>query len=88
LLDRLRNILADIGSIGLPIWWWDLGIHQNDIFLQMIITVVTMIFLHHCGDIVRGVVDPCSICQGIFSLTIPRIDSVYGLVGFNINEIP
>jgi hypothetical protein len=37
---------------------------------------------------VRGVVEPCSIWRGRFSLTIPRIESIRGLVGFDITEMP
>jgi hypothetical protein len=79
LLDRFTEISAGIGSDGLPIWWWDPGIHRSDRLLQMmrvIDKVVTVIGLCHCGDVVRGVVEPCSIWRGRFSLTIPRIESI------------
>jgi hypothetical protein len=49
---------------GLPTWWWDPGIHQSDKLLQMmrmIVNVVSMIGLFHCGGVVRGVVELCSI---------------------------
>jgi hypothetical protein len=60
-------------------------------FLQMmrvINKVVTVIGLRHYGDVVRGVAEPCSIWRGIFSLTIPRIESIHGLVGFDVTEMP
>jgi hypothetical protein len=53
-------ILVGIGSGGLPIWWWDPDIHQSDRLLQMmrmIDKVVSVIGLHHCGDVVRGFVE-------------------------------
>ena len=50
--------------------------------------VEAMIGLHCCGDVVGGVVEFFSIWRGRFSLTIPRINSVCGLVGFHITEIP
>jgi hypothetical protein len=79
LLDRFTEISAGIGSGGLPIWWWDPGIHQSDRLLQMmrmIDRVMSVIGLCHCGDVVRGVVELCSIWRGRFSLTIPRIESI------------
>jgi hypothetical protein len=35
LLDRFTEISTGIGSGGLPIWWWDPGIHRSDRLLQM-----------------------------------------------------
>jgi hypothetical protein len=59
LLDRFTDILAGIGSGRLPICW-DLGILQSDRPLQMmrmIDRIVSVIGPHHCGDVVRGVVE-------------------------------
>ena len=50
------EISASIGSDGLPIWWWDLGIHRSDRLLQMmrmIDKVMSVIGLRLCEDIVR-----------------------------------
>lgn len=55
--------------------------------MRVIDRVVLVIGLRHCGDIVRGVVEPCSIWRGRFSLTIPRIDSIRELVGFNVAKM-
>jgi hypothetical protein len=91
LLDRFTGISAGIGSDGLPIWWWDPGIHQSDRLLQtMMMTdrAEAVIDLHHCGDVVRGVVEFFSIWRGRFSLTIPRIEYRHGLVGFDFTEMP
>jgi hypothetical protein len=41
-----------------------------------------VIGLHHCGDVVR-VVELCSIWQGRFSLTMPKIESICGLANFD-----
>jgi hypothetical protein len=60
LLDWFTEISAGIGSGGLPIWWWDPGIHRSDRLLQMmglIDRVMSVIGLCHCGDVVRGVVE-------------------------------
>jgi hypothetical protein len=45
--------LAGIGSGGLPIWWWDLGIHLSDrlILMMMIdraVTVIGLLYLLGC----------------------------------------
>jgi hypothetical protein len=63
----------------------------SDRLLQMMRVmdrVVSVIGLHHFGDVVRGVVEPFSVWRGRFSLTIPRIESIYGLVGFDIINMP
>jgi len=90
LLDPFTEILAGLGSDGLPVWWWDPGIHRSDRLLQMmrvIDRVVLVIGLRHCGDVVRGDVEPCSIWRGRFSLTIQ--DRVYLRIGgFDITEMP
>jgi hypothetical protein len=54
----------------------------------MIDRVMSVIGLHHCGDVVRGVVEPCSIWLGKFYIMIPRINFIYGLVGFDITKMP
>jgi hypothetical protein len=56
--------------------------------MRMIDRVVSVIGLCHCGDVVRGFFELCSIWRGRFSLTIPRIESIYGLVGFDFTEMP
>jgi hypothetical protein len=84
LLDQFtEGSTTVIGSGGLPIWWWDPDIHWSDRLLQMmrmIDRVVSVIGLRHCGGVVRGVVDICSICRGRFFLTIPRIESTHGSI--------
>jgi hypothetical protein len=47
-----------------------------------------VIGLRHCGDVVRGVVEICSIWRGRFSLMIPRIESIHGLEDFDFTEMP
>jgi hypothetical protein len=64
LLDQFTKISVGIGSGGHPIWRWNPSIHQSDRLPQMmwlIKRVVSVICLHHCGDVVRGVVEVCSI---------------------------
>jgi hypothetical protein len=46
--------------------------------MRMIDRVMSVIGLCHCGGVVRGVVEICSICRGRFFLTIPRIESIRG----------
>jgi hypothetical protein len=56
--------------------------------MRVIDRVVLVIGLCHCGDVVRGVVEPCSIWRGRVSLTISRIESIRRLVGFNVAKMP
>jgi hypothetical protein len=56
--------------------------------MRMINRVVLVIGLHHYGDVVRGVIEICSIWRGRFSLTIPKIESIRGMTGFDFIEIP
>jgi hypothetical protein len=56
--------------------------------MRVINRVMSVIGMHHFGDVVRGVVEPCSIWKDRFSLTIPRIESICGLVGFDITKMP
>jgi hypothetical protein len=45
------EISVGIGSDGLPIWWWDPGIHRSDRLLQMmrvidrVVTVIGLIIV-------------------------------------------
>jgi len=52
MLDWFIEISIGIRSDGLPIWWWDLGIHRSDRVLHM--RMVTNIF-----EVVIGWVDSC-----------------------------
>ena len=64
LLEWSIEVSTGIGSGGIPIWGWDTGIHRSDRLLQlmrMIDRVVSVIGMRHCGDVVREVVDLCSI---------------------------
>jgi hypothetical protein len=64
LLDQFTEFSVGIGSGGLPIWWWDPDIHRSDRLLQMMRMIdrfMSVIGLCHCGDVVRGVVEICSI---------------------------
>ena len=55
--------------------------------MMMVINgVMSVIGMCHCGDVV-GVVEPCSIWKGVFSLTIPRIESIRRLVDFDFTEM-
>jgi hypothetical protein len=54
--------------------------------MRMIVRVVSVIGLHHCGDVVRGVVEIFSIWRGRFSFTIPRIEPIHELVDFDFTE--
>jgi hypothetical protein len=49
--------------------------------------VEAMIGLYRCGDVMRGVVGHGSIWRGRFSLTIPRIESIHGLIDFDFTEM-
>jgi hypothetical protein len=85
-LDRFIEISAGIGSGGLPICW-DPDILWSDRLLQMmrmIVRIVSVIGLRHCGDVVRGVVE---LWRDRFSLTIPRIESIHRLEDFDFTEI-
>jgi hypothetical protein len=56
LLEWFTDIATSIGSGGLPIWWWDPGIHRSDRLLQMmrmIDKVMSVIGLCLYEDIVR-----------------------------------
>jgi hypothetical protein len=44
--------------------------------------------LCHYGDIVRAVVEPCSIWRCIIFLMIPRIESIYRLEDLDFTDIP
>jgi hypothetical protein len=55
--------------------------------MRMIDRVMSVIGLRHCGDVVRGVVEICSIWRGRFSLMIPRIESIHGLEDFDFTEM-
>jgi hypothetical protein len=55
--------------------------------MRMIEKVALVIGLRHCGDDLRGFVEPCAIWRGIFSLMIPMIDSIRRLVGFDIAKM-
>jgi hypothetical protein len=50
--------------------------------------VVLIIGLCHCGDVVRGVVEICSIWRGVLSLMMSRPESICGLEGLYFNKIP
>jgi len=66
-------------------WRWDPGIHLSDGLFQMILMtnlVGVMIGLHHCWNVVRGVV------EFFFSLMIYRIEGSRGLIGVDFNEVP
>jgi hypothetical protein len=85
------EITPKIGNNGLPIWWWDPGIHWSDRLFQMmwvINKVVVRIGMLRCRDVMRGFAKNFSIWRGIFSLTIPDIESVRGLVGFYVTKMP
>jgi len=56
--------------------------------MRMIEWVVSMTGLCHCEDVVRGVVELCYIWRVIFSLTMPRIESIHGLVDLDFIEMP
>jgi hypothetical protein len=56
--------------------------------MRMIDMVVAVIRLHPCEDIVRGDVELCHIGRGIFSPTLPRIESIRGLVDLEFTEMP
>jgi hypothetical protein len=74
LLEWFTEIATGIGSGGLPIWWWDPGIHWSDRLLQMmrmIDRVVSVIGLRLCEDIVRGVVELCPIGEVYFPSRYP-----------------
>jgi hypothetical protein len=55
---------------------------------RMINKVMSMISLHHFGDVVREFVDIFSIWQGRFSLTILKIESICKLEDFEFIDIP
>jgi hypothetical protein len=55
--------------------------------MGLIDKVMLVIGMHHCGDVVKGVVEICSIWWGIFSLTIPRIKSIRRLAYFDFTEM-
>jgi hypothetical protein len=91
LLDRFTEVSTGIGSGGIPIWWWDISIHQSDRLLQMmrmIDRVMSVIGLRHCGDVVRGFIDLCSIWRGRFLVTIPKIEPIHRLDWFDFIEMP
>jgi hypothetical protein len=50
-------------------------------------TVEAVIGLHHCGDVVRGIVEIFSIRQDSFSLTIPKIEYSRALVGYEFTKM-
>jgi hypothetical protein len=56
--------------------------------MRMIDRVVSVIGLRHCRDVVRGVVEIFSILRDRFSLTIPKVDSIHGLVDFEFTNNP
>jgi hypothetical protein len=90
LLDWFTKSAANIGSDGLPIWWWDHGIHRSDRLLHrmlMIDRVISTIGMRLCDNIVRGFVELCRVWEGIFFLAIPMIDSIHGLVDFDFTEM-
>jgi hypothetical protein len=64
MLEWFIEISARIGTVRSRIWWWDSGIHRSDKMLQMmrmIDMIMSMIGMHHYGDVVRGVVEIYSI---------------------------
>jgi hypothetical protein len=85
-LGWFTNISIGIGSGGLPIWWWDPGSLLQ--MMRLINKVMSRIGVCHCRDIVRGVVELCSIWRGRFSLTILRIHPIRGLAEFDFTEMP
>jgi hypothetical protein len=75
---------TDIGSGGLPMWRWDLSIHSSDGLSWMRLMtdkVEALIGLHHCGNVVRRVV------EFFFPLMIPRIEDSHGLTCFDFTEM-
>jgi hypothetical protein len=83
--------LAGFGSSGLPIWWWDLGIHMSDRLLQvmmMIDRVMTVIGLLYFWDVSGGEVETYSIWQDRLYFLIPRIKVGHGFAHLDFIETP
>jgi hypothetical protein len=82
---------AGLGSGGLPILWWDLGIHLSDRLLQMVMMidrVVTVIGLLYVWDVDSGEVETYSIWQDRLSFLIPRIEVGSGFADLDFTETP
>jgi hypothetical protein len=67
-------------SGGLPIWWWDQGIHLSDKLIQMMVDIVmTVIGPLYFWDINKWEVETYSIGQYI-------LESSCGLTGLEFSE--
>jgi hypothetical protein len=78
--SMVQQQLAGIRSGGLPIWWWDLGIHLSDRLIQMMVDrVVTVIGLLYFWDVSRGEVETYSIGKD-------RLEANHGLAGLDFSE--
>jgi len=80
--SMLQKKIAGIIHGGIPIWWWDMGIHMSDELIQMMVDkIVTMIHFLNFWDVGRGDVET------YFSWK-DRLEAGHGFADLDFIEIP